>query len=121
MSSSGVNVPVGTATVAGYSVTVLAGVGAVLTLILPDVDQQQIALIASTIVSFGAFVVTQVGRFQQAKALAAKPAPITVGSNTTALAGSYDALGNRVTPLLPYGTETPGEPVDVPAPEDPEG
>lgn len=60
------NVPVGPTTVAGYAATIVGALAAVLALALPNVPQQQTALIASGVFALGSLVVTQVGRYLQA-------------------------------------------------------
>src|SRR4051794_919961 len=71
-------VPIGPTTVVGYGGTVVGLIASVLALIFPDGDEQTIALIASSVFTLGSFLVTQVGRYVQAKELARAQASIAL-------------------------------------------
>jgi hypothetical protein len=66
-------VPIGPTTVVGYGGTVVGLIASVLALIFPDGDEQTIALIASSVFTLGSFLVTQVGRYMQAKEMLKRP------------------------------------------------
>lgn len=70
-------VPIGPTTIVGYGGTVVGLIASILVLIFPDGDQQTIALVASSLFTLGSFLVTQIGRYIQARELA-KPAPVVV-------------------------------------------
>lgn len=61
------NVPIGVATVAGYGGTIVGAIAGVLSMIFPDQDPHSIGLVASAVFTIGSFLVTQVGRYWQAK------------------------------------------------------
>src|SRR4051812_16376122 len=63
-------VPIGPTTVVGYGGTVVGLIASVLALIFPNGDEQTIALIASSVFTLGSFLVTQIGRYMQARELA---------------------------------------------------
>jgi len=69
------NVPIGPTTVVGYGGTVVGLIAALLSMIFPDGDEQTIALIASSLFTLGSFLVTQIGRYIQAREMA-KPVPV---------------------------------------------
>lgn len=60
-------VSVGVTSATGYAATLVGLIGTVLALVLPDVPQEQSAMIASAVFAVGSFVVTQVGRYVQAR------------------------------------------------------
>lgn len=106
-------VPVGPTTIVGYGGTVVGLIASVLVLIFPDGDEQTIALIASAVFTLGSFLVTQIGRYVQAKELA-KRTPIVraVGGNII-MAGS----GGGTKVVAP--ADAPPSPVDPDRPRDP--
>jgi hypothetical protein len=71
-------VPIGPTTVVGYGGTVVGLVASVLALIFPNGDEQTIALVASSVFTLGSFLVTQIGRYVQAKELARAQASIAL-------------------------------------------
>src|SRR4051812_8776437 len=93
-------VPIGPTTVVGYGGTVVGLIASVLALIFPNGDEQTIALIASSVFTLGSFLVTQIGRYMQARELAKRTplvAPIRgavvsgPGTNVVATGGSGGA------------------------------
>jgi hypothetical protein len=66
-------VPIGPTTVVGYGGTVVGLIASILALIFPNGDEQTIALIASSVFTLGSFLVTQIGRYMQAKEMLKRP------------------------------------------------
>lgn len=87
-------VPIGPTTIVGYGGTVVGLIAAVLSMVFPDGDEQTIALIASSVFTLGSFLVTQIGRYMQAKELL-KPSPVVVQASAPVLATS-SGIGARV-------------------------
>ena len=120
-------VSVGLATVTGYSVSTVAFVAAVLAYLGGDHSDQTVAIIGCGIVGALAFVVTNVGRYWQAKvaiqnppaaAPGATPMPVYVSAGP-ATSGTVPATSIQYE-LVP-DPDGPGDPLpddlaDVPAP-----
>lgn len=109
-------VPIGPTTVVGYGGTVVGLIASILALIFPDGDEQTIALIASAVFTLGSFLVTQIGRYMQAKELL-KPSPVVVQAAApvlTASSGSGAVLRGGA-----MGAGTPPQNRDPDRPKDP--
>lgn len=67
-------VSVGVTSATGYAATLVGLLATVLATVWPDVPQQTLATVAAAVFTVGSFLVTQVGRYVQAKEqIAAKP------------------------------------------------
>jgi hypothetical protein len=109
--STSPNVPIGPTTVVGYGGTVVGLIAAILVLIFPDGDEQTIALIASSLFTLGSVLVTQIGRYLQARELA-KPVPV---QNVVAapLVTTSSGVGNVVrSQFMVPSSEDPDRPKD---------
>ncbi|HMS60635.1 MAG TPA: hypothetical protein PKD63_00025 [Solirubrobacteraceae bacterium] len=127
-------VSVGLATVTGYSVSTVAFVAAVLAYLGGDHSDQTVAIIGCGVVGALAFVVTNIGRYWQAKVAIQNPPAAAPGATAlpvytysgepTTASGS---VGSNVTyappgdPVPPADPDGPGDPLphdlaDVPAP-----
>jgi hypothetical protein len=74
MNKQNLKVPVGATTVAGYTATITAAATAVLAYLFADADQATLGTIVAGAVALSSLLVTQIGRYAQAHALA-KQAP----------------------------------------------
>ena len=121
-------VSVGLATVTGYSVSTVAFVAAVLAYLGGDHSDQTVAIIGCGIVGALAFVVTNVGRYWQAKVAIQNPPAAAPGATAlpvytysgepTTASGS---AGANVTYVPPGDPDGPGDPLPhdlagIPAP-----
>lgn len=102
-------VPIGPTTVVGYGGTVVGLIAAILSMIFPDGDEQNIALIASALFTIGSFLVTQIGRYIQARELA-KRAPIAAPPVITASSGSGWSQVTRTETTHPKNPDRPSDP-----------
>jgi hypothetical protein len=122
-------VPIGPTTVVGYGGTVVGLIASVLALIFPDGDEQTIALIASSVFTLGSFLVTQIGRYMQARELAKRTpliAPIRgalVSGPGTGVVATASGSGVAVTSPPATDPDRPKDPaVDLVGDQDlPEG
>ena len=119
-------VSVGLATVTGYSVSTVAFVAAVLAYLGGDHSDQTVAIIGCGIVGALAFVVTNIGRYWQAKVAIQNPPAAAPGATALPVVsavstGTAGVSGSNVTYLPPADPDGPGDPLphdlaDVPAP-----
>lgn len=84
------NVPIGPSTVAGYSVTVTGVILAILAYLDGDHSQQTVGMLVAGAIAILSFLVTQAGRYAQAKVLAAKPEAVPAVANLATFIGSGD-------------------------------
>jgi hypothetical protein len=104
------NVPVGVTTVVGYTATFTAAATAVLAYIFADADQQTLGTIAAGVVALGSLLVTQIGRYAQARELAKAAAPASPSQQAVAVVADVDVEEQPETP----GDDPPPEAVTVP-------
>lgn len=119
-------VSVGLATVTGYSVSTVAFVASVLAYLGGDHSDQTVAIIGCGVVGALAFVVTNVGRYWQAKVAIQNPPAAAPGATALPVVsavstGTAGVSGSNVTYLPPGDPDGPGDPLpddlaDVPAP-----
>ena len=102
-------VSVGLATVTGYSVSTVAFVGAVLAYLGGDHSDQTVAIIGCGVVGALAFVVTNVGRYLQARSVI-KYGPWQVSSKTLDVEKSETTTSSSGNAGLPASWDTPYPP-----------
>lgn len=110
-------VSVGVTSATGYAATLVGLIGTVLALVLPDVPQEQSAMIASAVFAVGSFVVTQVGRYVQAREQIKAAAAVAKPASWQGSVSAPD-LGGSPVPAAAGATYSPDEP---PAPYTPDG
>lgn len=115
---SSTKVPVGVSSLAGYSTSVVTLAGAMAAFLTGDRSRDTLVIVLLGGYSAGSFLVTQVGRYVQAHALAKKPAPAgpysmgqIYGNTTTGSTSSGITFSGNTVNADPEDTPDPNPPV----------
>lgn len=122
-------VSVGLATVTGYSVSTVAFVGAVLAYLGGDHSDQTVAIIGCGVVGALAFVVTNVGRYLQARSVikygpwqvSSKTLDVEKSETTTSSSGNAGLPASWDTPYPPTGSTAAATSINYSLVPDPDG